>query len=150
MSALSSSATMVQVELTPLTYSRSGQTENHILLNGFWDVGSKPFSVPWWEPGEREESPLDADEPGAASGQMRLRTMPTQEVGPRGGDRRPALLELLDPAVPPLIHEPVNPSFDFNQSMVVSVKYNPQSQRTLLGTFRNKTRVHRNRNCSIR
>lgn len=46
-----------------------------------------------------------------------------------------ATLELLDSAVPPLIHEPTDPAFDFNLSAAVSVTYNLESPRTHLGTL---------------
>lgn len=45
----------------------------------------------------------------------------TREARPRGGEREGALFGLLDPALPPLIREPINPSYGFKQPTVVSV-----------------------------
>lgn len=151
---------MVQQELTPLTGSGSHQAENQLCLaigmgSGVW-AASPPQDL-GGSPGGKRDSPLNADEPGAARTQashhranVSENDANTREVRPRGEGGGMAVFELLGPALPPLIHESINPSYGFNQPMVVSVMYNLESQRSHLGTFRNKTCVYRSRNCSIR
>ena len=132
---------------------RSGQAENQILLTLGIGSGMWPPSRPWdigWSLGKCEftthtlSSPSNADQPGVArphASHLDVNVFwdDTNTQGSRTVSRRErwirTSLELLDPAVPPLIQEPRDPSSDFNPSAVVSVTHYLVSPKTHLGIF---------------
>lgn len=88
--------------------------------NEFWDVAIKPSLGCWWDPGQtllRMLMGLERLGPKLPTSKLVcLRTMPTQGKQDRDRERgMTALLELQNPAVPPLIHEPGNPWFIFHR-----------------------------------
>ena len=126
MSTLPFSDIVVQVELTPLTCSRSGQAENQILLAIGIGSGVWAASPPWDLGGGLGKGKtvlsalvsLELPEPMLpTTEQVCLKMMPTQGKKDREEERgrtRTALFGLLDPAVSPLIHEPIHSSYGFN------------------------------------